>query len=267
MGWTCRAAFFVISQMFKSKLFWSDYFETQAQRQGPGPRRFRSAAKWAGIVVSALAVVLFFVILLLRWMPVPTSAFMLGHKLRGNPVAYRWVPLKKISPALAVSVVASEDQRFPDHWGFDFQAISDALEENRRRSTPRGASTISQQVTKNLFLWSGRSWVRKGIEAGLTVAIEMLWSKRRILEVYLNIAQFGPDIFGADAAGRRFFGLPPSRLNGYQAALLAAALPNPMTHRVSSPTPYVSQRAADIQVEVRRLGGVAYLSAIGIGAR
>jgi len=251
--------------MFKTKLFWSDYFEMQAQRQAPKPNRTRIALKWAAITIAGLVAVMLCAIVLLRWIPLPTSAFMLWHKLKGHPVAYSWVPLNEISPALAISVVASEDQRFLDHWGFDFDAIADALEENEQRSRPRGASTISQQVAKNVFLWSGGSWLRKGLEAGVTVVIELCWPKRRILEIYLNIAQFGPETFGAEAAGRRFFGLPAAHLNGYQAALLASALPNPRTHRVSPPSTYVSQRAADIQIEVRRLGGPAYLSAIGVG--
>ena len=248
--------------MFRTKLFWSDYFEMQEQRQAPKSNRFAAAARGAGIVLSGLVMALLFVIMLLRWVPAPTSAFMLWHKLKGHPVEYHWVPLKNMSTAMPIAVVASEDQRFIDHWGFDFDAIAHAMNENHRRSRPRGASTISQQVAKNLFLWSGGSWVRKGLEAGVTVAIELCWPKRRILEVYLNIAQFGPNTFGADAASRRFFAISPAHLNGYQAALLASALPNPKTHRVSPPSPYVFQRAVDIQEEVRRLGGPAYLSSI-----
>ena len=137
---------------------------------------------------------------------------MLWHKFKGNTVHYHWVHIRKISPELAIAAVASEDQRFPEHWGIDFKAISNAIEENQYRSQPRGASTISQQVTKNLFLWSGKSMVRKGMEAALTVAIELCWSKRRILEVYLNIAQFGPNSFGADAASRQTGRVPGSCL-------------------------------------------------------
>jgi monofunctional biosynthetic peptidoglycan transglycosylase len=199
-------------------------------------------------------------IVLLRWVPVPFSAFMVGHFLSGERVEYDWVPLAEISRAMPIAVVASEDQRFPDHWGFDFGAIADALEHNQRHKRLRGASTISQQTAKNLFLWPGRSWVRKGLEAGFTVAIELCWPKRRILEVYLNIAQFGPNTFGVGAASRRFFGRPPARLTAFQAALLAAALPNPNQYKIAPPSAYVWQRAADIQEQVRLLGGAAYLS-------
>jgi monofunctional biosynthetic peptidoglycan transglycosylase len=248
--------------MFRSKLFWSDYFEDKPSKPARSSHRIVSAAKVGCVGLMGVVAVLLFVIVLLRWVPVPTSAFMLGHMLRGNSVAYDWVPLSKISPAMPISVVAAEDQRFPDHWGFDFEAISDAMKANRRRTRPRGASTISQQVAKNLFLWSGPSWVRKGLEAGLTVAIEQCWPKRRILEVYLNIAQFGPDTFGVAAASQRYFGKPPSRLNAYQAALLAAVLPNPKKYKVRPPSPYVWQRAADIQEQVQLLGGPAYLAGL-----
>ena len=200
-----------------------------------------------------------FLILVLRWVPVPFSAFMVGHFLSGEKVAYDWVPLTKISQAMPIAVVAAEDQRFPDHWGFDFGAIADAMEHNQRHKRLRGASTISQQVAKNLFLWPGRSWLRKGLEAGFTVAIELIWPKRRILEVYLNIAQFGPNTFGVGAASKRYFKRPPARITSYQAALLAAVLPNPNAYKVAPPSSYVWQRAADIQEQVRLLGGPAYL--------
>jgi len=203
---------------------------------------------------------LFVMILMLRWVPVPTSAFMIGHILDGKKPAYKWVAWADMAATIPIAVVAAEDQRFPQHWGFDFKAIADALETNHRRSNPRGASTISQQVTKNLFLWPGRSWVRKGLEAALTATIELCWPKRRILEVYLNIAQFGPDIFGVAAASRHYFGVSPARLNQRQAATLAAVLPNPNGYRVAPPSPYIRQRAADIQRQVRLLGGPAYLA-------
>jgi monofunctional biosynthetic peptidoglycan transglycosylase len=247
--------------MFRSSLFWSDYPRKRTRRRKP-PGRLGATIKGAGLLLAGLLVVLLTIIVLLRWVPVPTSAFMLIQKINGNSVEYRWTPLKKISAELPIAVVASEDQRFPDHWGFDFQAIADAMQENHRRSLPRGASTISQQVAKNLFLWPGRSWLRKGLEAALTVAIEVCWPKRRILEVYLNIAQFGPHTFGADAASRRFFGQPPARLNRHQASLLAAVLPNPKAYRAAPPSPYVDQRAEEIRTQVSLLGGPAYLAGV-----
>jgi len=199
-------------------------------------------------------------ILVLRWVPVPFSAFMVGHFISGEKVAYDWVPLDRISRNMPIAVVAAEDQRFPDHWGFDFEAIADALEHNGKNKRLRGASTISQQVAKNLFLWPGRSWLRKGLEAGFTVGIELCWPKRRILEVYLNIAQFGPSTFGVGAASKRFFNRSADKLNSHQAALLAAVLPNPGRYKVAPPSSYVWQRAADIRQQVRRLGGPSYLN-------
>ncbi|RJQ80917.1 MAG: monofunctional biosynthetic peptidoglycan transglycosylase [Desulfobacteraceae bacterium] len=249
--------------MFKNNLFWSDHDKRPAARR-KRPQRildfFRRAVKWillggAGAVAAVLVL-----LVLLRWVPVPTSVFMLTQHLNGQKPAYQWVPWSKISPAVPIALVAAEDQRFPDHWGFDVKAIGDALKANHRRSSPRGASTISQQVAKNLFLWSDKSWVRKGLEAALTLAIELCWSKRRILEVYLNIAQFGPNTFGVSAASRRYFGVSPARLTQRQAALLAAVLPNPKSYSLSPPSPYVRQRATEIGEQVRRLGGPAYLA-------
>lgn len=233
---------------------------TRADRRQALKSRLIVVAKCAAAGFIGLLSLVFLLIMLLRWVPAPTSAFMLRHKLHGRATAYRWVDGDRISPNMAIAVVAAEDQRFPHHFGFDFEAILDAVAENRRRSTPRGASTISQQVAKNLFLWPGRSFMRKGLEAGLTVAIEICWPKKRILEVYLNIAQFGPKTFGVAAAGQRYFHKTPDRLTPYEAALLAAVLPNPENYTVAPPSPYVRQRAEDIREQVRLLGGPSYLS-------
>ncbi len=166
----------------------------------------------------------------------------------------RWVPWTAISPAVPLAVVAAEDQRFPVHWGFDLKEIKNALAERGTKGRVRGASTISQQVAKNLFLWSGRSWVRKGLEVYFTVLIELSWPKRRILEIYLNIAQFGDTIFGVGAASERFYRKPPSALTLREAALLAAVLPNPVRMRVDQPSSYVRERAARIRQQARQLG-------------
>ena len=189
-----------------------------------------------------------------RWLPPPTTAFMIRERLaRGSErVTYRWTPLTRISRQLALCVIAAEDQKFPTHHGFDVDAILEAAREERRR--PRGASTISQQVAKNLFLWPGRSFVRKGLEAYLTVFIEQLWPKRRILEVYLNVAEFGPGVFGAEAASARAFGKPASRLTLEEAALLAAVLPSPKRMSAAAPSDYVRERAAEIEALARGLG-------------
>lgn len=183
---------------------------------------------------------------------------MLRH---AGPVRYHWVPWREISPHLPVAVVAAEDQKFPHHHGFDFASISSALsgEEERTTRRVRGASTISQQVAKNLFLWPGRSWLRKGLEAWLTLWIEWLWPKRRTLEIYLNIAEFGPGIFGVGAASAAYFETSPARLDPADAARLAAVLPDPKRLRVGDPGPYASERAARIQEQAAMLGGPAFL--------
>jgi monofunctional biosynthetic peptidoglycan transglycosylase len=179
---------------------------------------------------------------------------MIRERLAGGSarIHYRWIPWEGISRNLALCVIAAEDQKFASHRGFDLESIRQAARETRPR--PRGASTITQQVSKNLFLWPGRSFVRKGLEAYLTVFIEMLWPKRRILEVYLNTAEFGPGIFGAAAASERIFGRPARQLTLEQAALLAAVLPNPKRMAAARPSAYVRDRAAEIQAAARALG-------------
>ena len=158
------------------------------------------------------------------------------------------------------AVIAAEDQKFPEHWGFDVSAIEKALAHNERHETRiRGASTLSQQTAKNLFLWDGRSWLRKGLEAGLTVGIETVWSKKRILTVYLNIAEFGDGIFGVEAAAQRYFHKPASQLTPGEAALLAAVLPNPIRYRADAPSGYVRSRQAWILRQMRQLGGEGFM--------
>ena len=165
---------------------------------------------------------------------------------------HRWVPYDAISRNLALCVVAAEDQKFPAHHGFDVDSIVRATQEQRRR--PRGASTISQQLAKNLYLWPGRSFVRKGLEAYFTVWLEQTWPKRRILEVYLNVAEFGPGIFGAAAASERMFGKPASELTLSEAALLTAVLPSPKRMSATHPSAYVRERASQIERIARALG-------------
>jgi len=203
-------------------------------------------------------------VLLMRWVEPPTSAFIVRERFvatHAQPpyaVRQRWVDWQQISPQLKVAVIASEDQTFPTHYGFDFKSIDKALDE-RQRGRVRGASTISQQVAKNLFLWPGQSWVRKGFEAYFTLLIETLWPKQRILEVYLNIAEFGPGVFGVGVASERYFKKPPVRLSASEAALLAAVLPNPKRLRVSAPSNYVRSRQQWILGQMRGLGGVSLL--------
>ncbi|KAA1277946.1 monofunctional biosynthetic peptidoglycan transglycosylase [Citrobacter pasteurii] len=200
-------------------------------------------------------------------MPVPFSAVMierqLGAWLSGDfgYVAHSdWVSMDEISPWMGLAVIAAEDQKFPDHWGFDVSAIEKALAHNERNENRiRGASTLSQQTAKNLFLWDGRSWVRKGLEAGLTLGIETVWSKKRILTVYLNIAEFGDGVFGVEAASQRYFHKPASRLSPSEAALLAAVLPNPLRFKASAPSGYVRSRQAWIMRQMRQLGGESFM--------
>ncbi|GKW11201.1 monofunctional biosynthetic peptidoglycan transglycosylase [Pectobacterium carotovorum subsp. carotovorum] len=221
------------------------------------------------IVRSVLAVVGTWLagILLFSFLPVPFSAVMVDRQLSAwlkgefSYVAHSdWVAMDDIAPEMALAVMAAEDQKFPQHWGFDVDAIGQALKHNERNTQRiRGASTLSQQMVKNLFLWDGRSWVRKGLEAGITTGVELVWTKRRILTVYLNIAEFGPGIFGVEAAARRYFNKPASRLTASESALLAAVLPNPIRFRANAPSSYVIQRQQWILRQMRQMGGDAFL--------
>jgi monofunctional biosynthetic peptidoglycan transglycosylase len=232
-------------------------------------RRGRKLASIGGGFVLAVVSVTVLITASLRWIAPPTSSYMLqaAHKLRtsgqpGSRIRHHWAEWEKISPLVAIAVVAAEDQKFPVHKGFDIASIEEAMRQNPHRRTPRGASTISQQVAKNLFLWPGRSFLRKGLEAYFTVLIELLWPKQRILEVYLNIAQFGPRIFGVGSASRVYFHTSPSRLSLSEAALLAAVLPNPRRFDLRNPSDYVRQRAREIEQEAAKLGGPEYLKGL-----
>ena len=203
---------------------------------------------------SALAV------LVLRWIDPWTSAVMLESRIeawRKDDAKYRlrqdWVDAAQMSPHCARAVIAAEDQLFVEHAGFDFEAIRKAAEHNARSTRVRGASTISQQVAKNLFLWRGRSWVRKGFEVWFTVLIETLWPKERILEVYLNVAEFGRGVYGVEAAAQAFWHKSAKRLTRSEAATLAAVLPNPRRFRADAPSPYVQRRRDWI---LRQMAGI-----------
>ncbi|MDH1755928.1 monofunctional biosynthetic peptidoglycan transglycosylase [Citrobacter sp. wls618] len=200
-------------------------------------------------------------------MPVPFSAVMVERQLSawlsgdfGYVAHSDWVSMDEISPWMGLAVIAAEDQKFPEHWGFDVSAIEKALAHNERNENRiRGASTLSQQTAKNLFLWDGRSWVRKGLEAGLTLGMETVWSKKRILTVYLNIAEFGDGVFGVEAAAQRYFHKPASRLSLSEAALLAAVLPNPLRFKANAPSGYVRSRQAWIMRQMHQLGGESFM--------
>lgn len=214
----------------------------------------------SGLGVLAFICLTVALILPWRWTALPTTAFMVReNRLRDQPIAHRWVDWPGISPNLAVAVIASEDQKFFQHSGFDWESIQSSLEENRRSGRFRGASTISQQVAKNVYLWPEQSWIRKGVEAYLTAWIELLWPKRRILEVYLNVAEFGAGVFGVGAAADRLIGKPPAELTAYDAAVLAAVLPSPKRMSAARPSEYVTRRAAEIMASVEQLGGITYL--------
>lgn len=177
----------------------------------------------------------------------------------GFRIAYDWRDLDRMSPNVPVAMVAAEDQRFAEHFGFDISAIEKARANNAKGRRVRGGSTISQQLAKNLFLWSGRSWVRKGIEAWYTLLIESMWPKQRIIEVYTNVVEFGDGVYGAQAAARTFFGKDASRLTSSESARLAAVLPNPRRYSVARPGPYVQRRARSIERQMRMIGGRGYL--------
>jgi monofunctional biosynthetic peptidoglycan transglycosylase len=237
-------------------------------RKPPPKRRgvFRRVGKWLLILAITWLAITWLIVLVLRFVPPPTSAFMMERSIAASvhgeknfSLKYRWTPWSGISTELPIAIIASEDQKFPTHHGFDVQAIQQAMDEADDGERLRGASTISQQTAKNLFLWGGRSFVRKGLEAYFTVLIELTWPKRRILEMYVNIAEFGDGIYGADAASRAFFHKPPSQLTSREAALLAAVLPNPKKMHADHATPYLESRAEWIERQVRQLGGVGYL--------
>lgn len=230
---------------------------------------FGRLLRWLGLVlVSALALSALSV-LLMRWVNPITSAFMLRDRaiaLMNHDTRYRfsheWVDWRDISAHAKVAVIASEDQKFPEHWGFDLDAIESAWQRNGHSRRIRGGSTISQQVAKNLYLWPGRSYVRKGIEAYLTALIELCWPKQRILEVYLNSAEFGPGVFGVQAASRRYLGKPAARLTQAEAALLAAVIPAPKRLKVNQPSAFVRARQAWIIRQMARLGGTSVLNTL-----
>jgi monofunctional biosynthetic peptidoglycan transglycosylase len=234
------------------------------KRRASLPWRIVRGLGWllAGALMCALALVV-----ALRWINPPTSAFMLGTRLtalasgdHSYATHYQWVDLEHISAQAALAVIAAEDQQFPFHAGFDFKSIREAVRHNAEGRRVHGASTISQQVAKNLFLWSGQSYFRKALEAGLTVLIEYCWPKERILEVYLNVAEFGRGIYGVQAAAQHFFHEDARYLDRADSALLAAVLPNPRRYRVDAPSRFVLARRAWIAQQMADLGGTGYLN-------
>lgn len=215
------------------------------------------------ILLSILLVLCF------RWFPPPTSAFMieayfsrLFNSENSNHINYKWVNWNEISPSVPLAMMASEDQLFPEHWGFDLKAINQSIANRKDGEIPKGASSITQQVAKNLFLWDERNYFRKGLEAYFTVLIEILWPKKRILEVYMNIAEFGDGIYGVKAASETYWGKTPSNLTQREAALLASVLPSPKRYKVKKPSYHVLERARWIERQIYQLGGIRFLEKV-----
>ncbi|MFO1187214.1 MAG: monofunctional biosynthetic peptidoglycan transglycosylase [Alphaproteobacteria bacterium] len=202
--------------------------------------------RWLAIGMGALAAITIVWVLVYRFLNPPTTFLMTVTSFRGVKVDHRSVSINRISPALWQAIIGAEDSRFCEHGGFDLEAISDAMEEAENGGRKRGASTITQQTAKNAFLWPGRSYLRKGVEAYFTFLMETLWPKRRIMEVYLNIVEFGPGVFGAEAAAQRYFKKPARDIGPYEAAVLAAVLPNPKRMHADRPSPYVRLRAGTL---------------------
>jgi monofunctional biosynthetic peptidoglycan transglycosylase len=224
-------------------------------------------ARFVALLIVAWVALSVVVVVALRFIPPWTSAMIMERRLGALVTGeadftyrHRWVPWASISPQVGIAMVASEDQKFPYHHGFDVDAIQDAIDAADEGKRLRGASTISQQVAKNLFLWNGRSFVRKGLEAYFTVLIEATWPKQRILEVYMNIVELGNGVYGVGAASDVLLHTTPDRINITQAARLAAVLPNPRRFRVDAPSAYVQRRTAWIAQQVGQLGGPAYLT-------
>jgi monofunctional biosynthetic peptidoglycan transglycosylase len=219
------------------------------------------AAGVRGLALCAFALLVLVAgaLLLFRFVDPPASSLMLRQRLAGVPIVHRWVPLEQISPHLVRAVIMSEDGQFCDHSGIDFREMQVAFDRAERRGAyrVRGASTISMQVVKNLFLWPSKTYLRKGLELVITVPMEVVWPKRRVLEVYLNIVEWGPGIFGAEAAARYHFGKPASRLSESEAALLAVALPNPIKRVAGNPGPGTRRLAHAIERRMQAAGARA----------
>lgn len=197
-------------------------------------------------------------VIIYKWVPVPLTPLMVMRYFEHpeEDLRHDWVPMEKISNNLKVAVIASEDQNFPNHNGFDYEAIKKAMEENKKGKRVRGASTISQQTAKNVFLWPQRSWFRKGLEVYFTFLIELFWSKERILEVYLNSIEMGKSVYGAEAAAQAWFGKSAAKLTAYEAAAIAAILPNPRQYRAKPASAYVQGRQGWIVRQMRNLGPI-----------
>ncbi len=219
----------------------------------------RVAVRIVLIAIAACLLVAIVWVTVYKFLPVTNTMFMRAQAGKHNvSVTQKWVPLSQISPNLALAVVASEDNLFTQHSGFSWDDIKRAMEHNQKKRRVHGGSTISQQVAKNVFLWNGRSWFRKGLEAGFTVLIELIWGKERIMEVYLNVVELAPGVYGAEAASQKFFGHSAKRITREEAALMAAVLPNPARMKLARPSEYVYKRQGQILGVMEKIGRVKY---------
>ena len=236
----------------------------QDERKMVRPRR--RWRRWLWQVPCALLAFSILQVVVLRFIDPPFSSVMALRQMEawgqgdwGFRIHYQWRDLDAMARSVPISLVAAEDQQFPQHNGFDLKAIEKALDHNARGKRLRGGSTISQQVAKNVFLWQGRSWLRKGLEAWYTVLIEALWPKQRILEMYANVAEFGDGVYGVQAAAQRYWRKDAAKLTPAESARLAAVLPSPRRYSATNPGPFVQRRAAWIQRQARQLGGPEYV--------
>lgn len=211
-------------------------------------KKLRRIALWVLILHLAY-------IIALRWVNPPITITQLTNWVEGYGLKRDYVNFDAMSPNIRLAVMASEDQLFPDHNGFDIKSIKKALNSNKKSKRIRGASTISQQVSKNVFLWQGRSWFRKGLEVYFTFMIELIWSKERILEMYLNVSEMGTGIFGVEAAAQKYFKKPASKLTRTEAARIAACLPNPKKYKAEPASPYIARRTSWILIQMNNLEG------------
>lgn len=220
--------------------------------------------KWLLYAMLGWLVLSLLIVLPFRWLNPPVSMVMLERWLTHDDYSIQqtWLSWDEMPKKAALAVITSEDQRFPLHQGFDIDAIMKALNEAEEGGRLRGASTISQQVAKNMFLWTGRSWLRKGLEVWFTSLIEVTWGKQRILEVYMNIAEWGPGVFGIEAASQHHFGKRASQLTDMQAALLASTLPSPLKYDPARPAQHLIDRARWNLAQQRKLGGTNWLAPI-----
>lgn len=214
-------------------------------------RSKHSVIGWIWRIGLSISLIMMLFILVLRFVPPPTTSFMLQSPY---PVTQQWISIDQLPSHVPLAMVASEDQLFVEHYGIDLTSISQALNQQSTNKGPRGASTITQQTAKNLFLWSGRSYIRKGLEALIAISFEVLWGKKRILEVYLNVAEFGKGIYGVEAASQHYYNKSATKMTTTEAAKLAVLLPSPRKRSPNNLTPYLTQRVSWVKTQMKQLG-------------